>query len=99
MKKFIIKKFDDYHDIYDARDHAKGKKYKVLEIGCFPISGAGYCQYFACFYQGKKPTLKAVYERLMKKIAVGDFYHYRTGENIGFSPEDVRMELKGNKFK
>jgi hypothetical protein len=92
---FRIEHYSDYHEIYDKQDAAKGR-WKVLEIGCFPVADAGCCEYFALSYLGKRPRLKQVYDRLLKKIVVGDFVHYRSSENIGFSPEDVRVELKSH---
>lgn len=82
--KFKMQHFFDYHEVSD----------EALGIGCFPVSKAGCCKYFCITYKGTRPRLKQVYERLLKHITVGDFLHYRTRENIGFSPEDVRSELK-----
>lgn len=92
--KWYLQSFGDYHEI-----PLTDSNYKSIEIGCFPVRNYGYCRYFGLFYKGRRPKLQEVYNRLIPKISVGDFYHYRTNENIGYSPGDIRKELRNNGLK
>ena len=62
--KFVIKSFDDYHEIDFAQ-----KGWKSCELGCFrPKSGYDYNRYFAVFWKGRKPTKDQINNSLKEKI-------------------------------
>lgn len=85
--RFLVRHFNDYSEIWS-------NTYKTVELGYFPVSEYGCCRYFGLFYKGKKPSLLEVMKRINKKVVVGDFIHYRTKENIGISPVELREEVK-----
>jgi hypothetical protein len=33
-------------------------------------------------------------KRIDEKVKVGDFFHYKTGENVGVSPIELREKIK-----
>jgi len=98
LTKFFVKQFGDYHDI--SIDPLCREGYKTKEIGCFPVELHGCCRYFALFYKGKKPTLKDVLSKVFEIVAIGEFRHFRTGMDIGYTKEavenKVRKELNAN---
>lgn len=93
MSKWYIKHFRDYHEI-------QSETFKTIELGCFPTPHHGYTRYFGLFYKGRKPSVKNVYNRMLKKVAFGVRQHHRTGQEIGIFKEDLLEEVKesmGNK--
>ena len=86
-KNWMVKHFDDYHEI-------QSDSYNVIELGCFPGAEYGYCRYFGLFYSGKRPSLPVIIESVLSKVTLGEFRHYRTGEDIGYEEETVIKKIK-----
>jgi len=89
---FYIKHFDDYHSI-------TSKTYNYQELGCFPTKdGYGYCRYFGLFFKGRRPSFDKIMQSLLKKVSLDTESeketHYRTGEEIGLTLEDLEYEVK-----
>lgn len=88
--RFYIKHYRDYHEI----EAPEG--YQAIELGCFPNDDAGCCRYFGLYYKGRKPSLARVLNSLLKKVDLGEFFHYRTDNDIGITKKDLIEEVKSN---
>jgi hypothetical protein len=86
--KFMVKHFDDYHDIL----HYDGE-YNAIELGCFPVREYGYCRYFGLFYKGRKPLIRKVLDSVLRKVTLRKLGHYRSGEDISYSRNEVLTEI------
>jgi len=97
---FRVTSYPDYHDIgYYAR-----KDEKYLELPCWPDRYGQY-RYFAVYWKGRKPSCKAVLERVKRKAVFCDYVQdCETDEDVSlckkFAKRDLRDSLKeiGNKF-
>lgn len=62
--KFVIKHFDDYHEIEDCYTN-----WSVCELGCFrPKTGYDYNRYFALYWVGRKPSKIRINNSLKRKL-------------------------------
>lgn len=85
---WYIKYFDDYHDIKPLKP-----KQKSLELGCFPVKDCGYCMYFGLFWTGKRPKMIELLPILKKQVTLGEFLHFRTGEDIGIKEDELINQI------
>ncbi len=87
-KNFYIKHFDDYHEI-------ESETHNCMELGCYPTKdGYGYNRYFGLFWRGKRPGIKSILQSILKKVEFGESIHYRTGEDVGFSKDQIISEVR-----
>ena len=84
MSKFVIKSYDDYHEIEDEGG---------LELGCFTAIGFNYRRYFGLFYKGKKPTIDKVMKVLALYVDYGCVLSH-TRRDISNSREEVEWEVR-----
>ena len=86
--KFVIKSFDDYHDIDFVF-----KDWVAKELGCFrPKTGYDYNRCFAVFWKGRKPTKTQINNSLKEKIFIGEVdYGYPLGKELqSIETSDIR---------
>jgi hypothetical protein len=85
---FRVVVVDDYHEIVPP------KGWRAIELGCFPAKGASYGRYFGLYYKEKRPAIASVITSVLRKVEFGEVIHYRTGEDISMTKEEVVGEVK-----
>ena len=86
--QFRISEYDDYHEIQSPNG------WKAIELGCFPSKKCSYNRYFALYYKGRRPLFEKIMKSLLSKIPLEDKFHFRTGEKLNVTREDVKHEVK-----
>lgn len=88
---WFIGQFDDYHEIReDAFLGSHGKKFKAVELGCFPVEDYSYNRYFGLFYTGRRPSFDEILKAVKKKVVLSD----KEVETRDITLESLKYEIK-----